>query len=285
MYDVFICHASEDKEEVARPLAELLQSAGVEVWYDDFQLQVGDSLSQSIDAGVAQSHFGVAIISRRFFEKPWPRRELDGLVARELASGRKIVLPVWHRISKDEVLAASPPLADVLAATTSKGLTHVAGQILKVVKGPSHLQGGRYELKIHMGNNSCNKINFLSAIEVLRIEGEYLVFGKNADDSGYQGRAIVKVHQGVVIIAAKIGQNTHICQGKIDGNRLRAYGDFDVEYIFLGDGSLTGTWGAGGTETLVPVESANGTIQVKVDKTIAGEGTASLFGEPDEPSS
>ncbi len=38
-YDVFISHASEDKEEVARPLAEVLRRNGLSVWYDEFELK------------------------------------------------------------------------------------------------------------------------------------------------------------------------------------------------------------------------------------------------------
>ncbi len=43
-YDVFICHATEDKKEIARPLAENLDLLGLNVWYDEFELRIGDSL-------------------------------------------------------------------------------------------------------------------------------------------------------------------------------------------------------------------------------------------------
>ena len=119
-YDVFISHASEDKDSVARPPAEALQQAGVQVWYDEFRLRVGDSLSESIDAGLAQSRFGVVIISKQFLKKPWPNGELRGLVSRELASGGRLLLRVWHETSKNELMAISRPLADVRAVSTSR---------------------------------------------------------------------------------------------------------------------------------------------------------------------
>jgi hypothetical protein len=56
--DCFICHASEDKEEVARPLAESLRERGYAVWFDEFELDVGDSLREAIDQGLATSRFG-----------------------------------------------------------------------------------------------------------------------------------------------------------------------------------------------------------------------------------
>ena len=79
-YDVFICYASEDKDSFVRPLAQALQSLGVSVWYDEFSLRLGDSLSGSIDKGIADSEHGVVVLSDAFFEKKWPRRELSGLV-------------------------------------------------------------------------------------------------------------------------------------------------------------------------------------------------------------
>lgn len=48
MWDIFICHAREDKEEIARPLAEALQTAGLQVWYDEFSLEIDDSLRESM---------------------------------------------------------------------------------------------------------------------------------------------------------------------------------------------------------------------------------------------
>ncbi|HAS12588.1 MAG TPA: hypothetical protein DCS55_19080 [Acidimicrobiaceae bacterium] len=99
-HDVFISHASEDKQAVARPLADLLIDRDVEVWYDDFTLTVGDSLRRSIDRGLAGSRFGVIILSPDFFRKEWPQAELDGLVAKQRASGAKVILPIWHRLTR-----------------------------------------------------------------------------------------------------------------------------------------------------------------------------------------
>ena len=59
VYDVFISHASEDKEEVVRPLANALRKAGLKVWYDEFELHIGDSLRRKIDQGLAKSRFGI----------------------------------------------------------------------------------------------------------------------------------------------------------------------------------------------------------------------------------
>jgi hypothetical protein len=138
-WDVFVSHASEDKEAIARPLAESLRAKGLRVWYDDFSLRLGDSLRQSIDRGLARSRFGVVILSVRFFEKHWPQQELNGLVSREV-NGGKIILPVWHEVGFTEVRSYSPILADRLAVQTKDGIEHVVEKIMEVVgdTGASH---------------------------------------------------------------------------------------------------------------------------------------------------
>jgi serine/threonine protein kinase len=72
-WDVFISHASEDNETVARPLAAHLREAGLRVWLDEHELLLGDSLRREIDRGLAQSRWGVVILSRHFLDKEWPQ--------------------------------------------------------------------------------------------------------------------------------------------------------------------------------------------------------------------
>jgi formylglycine-generating enzyme required for sulfatase activity len=137
-WDVFISHAWEDKEDIARPLAEALRRKGLRVWYDEFTLTLGDSLRRSIDRGLAQSRYGVVILSPNFFAKEWPQKELDGLAARE-APGEKVILPVWHNITADQVREYSPTLADRVAVSSDRGLEHVVGELLRVIKPASEL--------------------------------------------------------------------------------------------------------------------------------------------------
>ena len=134
-YDVFVCHASEDKDTVVRPLAQALQEEGLSVWFDEFELRIGASLRRSIDAGLANSRFGVVVLSESFFEKGWSNYELDGLVTREVTEGgTQIILPIWHKVTKDEVMAYSPSLADKLALRTADStVTEIAVEIAGVV--------------------------------------------------------------------------------------------------------------------------------------------------------
>ncbi|SKB64006.1 toll/interleukin-1 receptor domain-containing protein [Daejeonella lutea] len=133
-YDVFVSHASEDKDDFVRPFVELLQKMQVAVWYDEFELQIGDSLRRSIENGLKNSTYGIVVLSEAFFKKEWPQRELDGLFAKEI-EGEKVILPIWHKISKSEVIKFSPIIADLMAInTTMFTIEEVAAQIAKRVK-------------------------------------------------------------------------------------------------------------------------------------------------------
>lgn len=132
-FDVFVSHATEDKDLVVRPLARALQERGLSVWYDEFELKIGDSLRRSIDKGIANSRFGVVVLSHPFFAKGWPQYELDGLVTMSI-SNKQVLLPIWHDISKDDVMKQSPSLADKVALrTTDFTITEIADEISAVV--------------------------------------------------------------------------------------------------------------------------------------------------------
>ena len=128
-YDVFISHASEDKDEVVRPLAIALKNTGLKVWYDEFELKIGHSLRRKIDEGLVKSRFGIVVLSKAFLNKGWTNYELDGLVTKAV-SGDQVLLPIWHNISKQEVINYSPSLADKLARNTAM---HTVEEIAKEI--------------------------------------------------------------------------------------------------------------------------------------------------------
>ena len=134
-YDVFISHASEDKDEIVRPLAIALRSENLEVWYDEFEMRIGDSLRRKIDIGLANSKFGIVILSREFVKKGWTNYELDGIITKSI-TGEQVVLPIWHNITKEEVIKYSPSLADKLARNTAMyTVEEIASEIAEVIKG------------------------------------------------------------------------------------------------------------------------------------------------------
>lgn len=117
-HDVFISHASEDKDAFVRPLANALIAEGLNVWYDEMTLRIGDSLRQKIDRGLANSRVGLVVLSPSFIDKGWTNYELDGIVTRTV-SGEQVLLPIWHNITKQQVVDFSPSLADKVARSTA----------------------------------------------------------------------------------------------------------------------------------------------------------------------
>lgn len=92
--DVFICHASEDKAAVVRPLVAELNRAGISCWLDEEQTGWGDSITEKVSKGLQQSRYVIVVLSETFLRKNWPQRELDAMISVEAASGRVRVLPL-----------------------------------------------------------------------------------------------------------------------------------------------------------------------------------------------
>ena len=133
-YDFFISHAWEDKETVAKPLADALIAKGAKVWLDKYAMQVGDSLRQSIDDGLVHSRYGIVVLSEIYFKKFWTGKELNGLFAKQ-EEGRKVILPVWHNVSKDTVKQYSPILADMVALKTADfTIDELAEQFIQLIQ-------------------------------------------------------------------------------------------------------------------------------------------------------
>ncbi|MGO8819244.1 MAG: toll/interleukin-1 receptor domain-containing protein [Terriglobia bacterium] len=157
-WDLFICHASEDKESLVKPLAEKLRANNLQVWYDAFTLKVGDSLRKEIDRGLAHSRFGVVVLSPDFFKKNWPQYELDGLVTREMG-GQKVILPVWHNVNQRDVGGYSLSLAGRLAAKSSDGIDEVVDMLVEAVRPRSdtnsapHARGNDLQPTAHSGDD------------------------------------------------------------------------------------------------------------------------------------
>lgn len=134
-YDVFISHASEDKDSIVRSLAMALKNHGMKVWYDEFTLGIGDSLRQKIDRGLRASRIGLVVLSHSFFSKGWTNYELDGIVTRVM-SGEQILLPIWHGVTKQEVIDFSPSLADKVARSTANHtVDEIAAEIAELLGG------------------------------------------------------------------------------------------------------------------------------------------------------
>lgn len=136
-WDCFISHVSDDKKEIVEPLAEKLRAMGLKVWIDNQEIKIGDSLRQKIEQGLANSRFGIVILSPTFLERAsfWSQQELNALMAKE-EGGHTVILPVWHGITKPELIKVFPILADRLGANSMDGIDILAPNLASVILHP-----------------------------------------------------------------------------------------------------------------------------------------------------
>jgi hypothetical protein len=131
----FISHDSRDKTSIAEQIAVQLQRLMCPVWYDQFSLRVGDSLRESIETGLKECHKCILVLTPNFLNnKGWSKREYDSIFTREIVEQKKVILPVWHEISAQDVYQYSPILADRVAVQWSLGLEEVARKLLQAIE-------------------------------------------------------------------------------------------------------------------------------------------------------
>jgi TIR domain len=112
--DVFICHASADKEAVVQPLAQLLQDVDISCWLDEAEILWGDSIGSKVNEGLRLSRFVVVILSANFVQRNWPQREMYSALDLEASSGIVRVLPLLAGSTQErlDVLEQYPLLRD-----------------------------------------------------------------------------------------------------------------------------------------------------------------------------
>lgn len=163
-WGTFICHVTADKKAFVTPLGKELQKFGVNVWLDEFILKVGDSLRQKIDEGLSKSRYGVVVFSPSFFQKKWPQAELDGLFDREMRGIKKVILPIRHQVSIEELGEKVRLLAGKFVLDSSEGVAVIARKLVEVIRPEA--------LKLDQSHADAQKAN-------TRLLEQLEEFGKN----------------------------------------------------------------------------------------------------------
>lgn len=119
-YDVFVSHAFEDKESFVDEFVSEMEKIDFKVWYDTQRLKWGDSMRERIDNGLRKSRYGIVVLSPNYIaeHKYWTKAELNALFQLETVNG-KTILPIWHDLTKKQVVEYSPMIADRKAMTTA----------------------------------------------------------------------------------------------------------------------------------------------------------------------
>lgn len=108
----FICHASDDKDEFVRPLDKYFLKSGASIFYDEYSIQLGDSISSKINQGLKEAEVAIIVLSYAFFQKNWPEAELQALINRQISGKTRLVI-IYHGVTHEEVSKQHPLLQDL----------------------------------------------------------------------------------------------------------------------------------------------------------------------------
>jgi len=111
--DVFLCHASEDKADIVRPIARALETEHLTYWLDEAQISWGESLVGRVNDGLRHSRAVLVVLSRNFMTKNWPPKELEAALHMEISGKNVKVLPLLVGAEKEReaILQRNPLLA------------------------------------------------------------------------------------------------------------------------------------------------------------------------------
>lgn len=119
-YDVFISHANKDKSDYVDLLYMALKRLGINIFYDTEVLSWGDNWKKVILDGTASSEFAIIVISENFFGREWTEKELHEFLGKQNSCGQKIVLPLLHNISLEQLTEKYPALGEIQVIDTQK---------------------------------------------------------------------------------------------------------------------------------------------------------------------
>jgi hypothetical protein len=136
--DFFISHASEDKDSLVRELANNLMLNGSLVFYDEYSIKLGDSLSESINRGISNSNHAIIILSKYFFEKGWTNAELQALFNKSIREKFKLLI-IYHGVNHADVSEKYPLLADIKGIDSSVGIEKISQDLLAAIEKKGQL--------------------------------------------------------------------------------------------------------------------------------------------------
>ena len=130
--DVFLCHAWDDRQGAAKQLHDLLEAAGVKVWFSEKDLALGVPMMRAIDKGLANSRIGLVLVTPALLT----RIPKEGVADKELSAllARNQLVPIVHNTTYEALREVSPMLASRSGLdTTDDSMAVVAQKIAELV--------------------------------------------------------------------------------------------------------------------------------------------------------
>jgi tetratricopeptide (TPR) repeat protein len=227
-FDVFVSHASEDKARFVEPLNAALRERGIRIWYDAYEIRLGDDFRRKMDEGLARSRFGIVVLSPSFF-KYWPEAELSALFAQEAAFDQTRILPVRCDLDRATLIRRSPLLAARADISWEMGVAIVADRIrdrVRDVAAVAHsARSPVYNLPFRRSRQLFGRGDDLERLDALLVPGRSVQVAASIEGLAGVGKTELALHMVDRLAAA----------GRFPGGIFW----FDAEHP-----DLTTTWGS-----------------------------------------
>lgn len=130
--DVFLCHAWDDRQGAAKQLHDLLEAAGVKVWFSEKDLGLGVPMMRAIDKGLANSKVGLVLVTPALLAR-LPKESVADKELSTLLAGNRLV-PIVHNTTYEALRDVSPMLASRSGLDTAEdSMSEVAAKIAELV--------------------------------------------------------------------------------------------------------------------------------------------------------
>lgn len=130
--DVFLCHAWDDRDGIAKDLHDRLESEGVSVWFSEKDVPLGSTLLREIDRGLARSRIGIVLVTPALLE----RLQGAGIADKELSAllARDLLVPIVHKTTYEALREVSPLLGSRSGLSTAEdSMAGVAAKLSELV--------------------------------------------------------------------------------------------------------------------------------------------------------
>lgn len=131
--DVFLSHATEDKDSIVIPFSRELERLHISYWLDSIELLPGDSLTEKIFNGIHQSQLVIVFLSSNFINKGWATAELRSALSRQIRENKKIVIPFLVNIDFHDVVKKFPEFENIFCSNIIGGIDYAARQVQKII--------------------------------------------------------------------------------------------------------------------------------------------------------
>jgi hypothetical protein len=168
-YDAFVIHAVEDRSAITSELCARLKDAKIKIWYSGDYLTVGCNLHEEIMEALPKSRYGIIILSENSIHSEWLAKELYELLPRATNRRQKVILPVFHGITIDELKKKIIVPDNIWSTSSADGVEKAANVLISAIKScPTNARDwiweNRYALRLWLLLSSCSAIALLCVL-------------------------------------------------------------------------------------------------------------------------